>query len=665
MSSPPRRDSQTPALTARALRSFAGSLLGLILACAMVAVLPSSAAAQVSCAGTTTPADPNLGTAGDPCWTQVTPYPFGFDGNPVQINGDPANPASYSAACQAQMTTHPSNGGPNFAACYLAVDSMAFRAWNRGLAVVSPLTGAVSATTTPYGVWLYNGTRWFSDPTFPGQKTCPGNTILWAGKLDYWLVGYVPENVLSGAGPTWPSLCRFDGANHLWEPLPFPKAALAHVPLLADVTTTGTVLTRAPGAITTGACFAWNNCWFFGTYGIVLHWDGGSLVDATPNPSAPWLRSGYTAAVTTTDGAGNPFAVAVTDSTTGTTFNVDGAATGSGIPPITPTPPAPDGAPPQMFESTGNAFTPLAFGAPATSSPTPVNAETDLVAVDFNSAGQGWVAGDPDSVRVGLSPHGAAGSLAPLLPVSPDGTERCPGESFPAPQESGPPWWLWSSIATLPDGDAIAGGEYEQTASIGTEPVVAQVTCGGASQMTVFPPAQGSWMTSLEVDASNDGWAATTSGGGSTTPPTLYRYTDGQPPDAPPGDDNESRALPLPQQQSPFVVEPPVQISTPPPTTSTTQQGKNQHKHHKLSAPIDHVSRARTRRMANGDYRLVIAFHVVRKVTIGLEALHGHTVVSSSGLRTFQGGHGSLTLILNPKRWPTKIKFVQPPAKKT
>ena len=68
--------------------------------------------------------------------------------------------------------------------CYLTVVSMAFRAWNRGLALTGEASGGESLP-----VWRFNGTSWYPETAFPGSKVCPGDTIVWAGKLDYWVVG--------------------------------------------------------------------------------------------------------------------------------------------------------------------------------------------------------------------------------------------------------------------------------------------------------------------------------------------------------------------------------------------------------------------------------------------------------------------------------------------
>src|SRR5262249_29415327 len=151
-----------------------------------------------------------------PCWVDVDPYPFGGAGAAV----DPTK-------C----------GNPGSPTC-LTVTSLAFRAWNRGLAAT---TGSAA-----FGLWLYNGTRWFPDPTFTGQSTCKGNPVLWAGKLDYWWIGPGQQN--------WPSLCRFAGVDFLWQPLKLPAATLARV---ADPDHPKQL---KPGGITTGTCVSWDSC---------------------------------------------------------------------------------------------------------------------------------------------------------------------------------------------------------------------------------------------------------------------------------------------------------------------------------------------------------------------------------------------------------------------
>ena len=108
---------------------------------------------------------------GQSCWEEV-PYPFISEGEEANR---PSQPSRYE--CILARGNHES--------CYLTVTSMAFRAWNRGIAV----TEQEGLTSTPPEIWLYNG-EWRRDGTFSAQsKNCTGNTVLWAGKLDYWLVG--------------------------------------------------------------------------------------------------------------------------------------------------------------------------------------------------------------------------------------------------------------------------------------------------------------------------------------------------------------------------------------------------------------------------------------------------------------------------------------------
>src|SRR5262249_44727984 len=159
-------------------------------------------------------------------------------------------------------------------------------------------------------------------------------------KLDYWLIGQG-----NGVSP-WANLCRFDGSNFLWEPLKVPAATLAKVP----VSSTG----ARTGGITSGTCFTWDNCWFFGTFGVVVHWDGTTLAAATPNlTSSPWLAGTIPAAVAQHDAAGNGFGEAVGVSYATTLDAKQGVV-------LQPLPVAPaTGTPAQLFTSDGTSWTPV------------------------------------------------------------------------------------------------------------------------------------------------------------------------------------------------------------------------------------------------------------------------------------------------------------------
>ena len=132
-----------------------------------------------------------------------------------------------------------------------------------------------------------------------------------------------------------------------------------------------------PGGITSGACLAWNNCWFFGTYGTVVHWDGKTLSDATPPSSQGWLQTEYTDAVARQGTAGQALGLAV-------------GATSERAAALGPLPSQPGGSPPpQLFAWNGSVFSPLSLAVPSIPQPGDPY-RTDLVAVDLDAEAQGW-----------------------------------------------------------------------------------------------------------------------------------------------------------------------------------------------------------------------------------------------------------------------------------
>jgi hypothetical protein len=566
------------------IRRFA-TLAALMVAVVFVGRGASAArAAGLSCAETTDPNIPTAPVAGQPCWTAVNPYPF-------------VDPATDLA---------------------LQVTSFDFRSWNRGLALVTPGNGA----TTAYALWRYNGTLWYPDPTFPGegngQGTCPGNTVLWAGKLDVWVIGG-GTNVL----------CRFDGVNYDWEPLQVPGGS----------------------PITTGACYAWNNCWFFGPEGTVVHWDGQSLSDAsTALGLAPWLEGNYTDAIAGTSADGQPFGIAITD----------------------PSGDQPGGAPaPQAFASTGSTFLPSPFSLGL-----PAGDPTNLAAVAFDAQGDGWVAGNPAALNLN-NPFsgGSAVAPSPLIPISTAGADvSCASAS---PNGFTPTYftysddgasninsYAWTTLAVMPGGTAIAGG-LEGSAA-GYQPVLAQVSCGQAPVITEFqavnpftgmlgPADPQGYISAVAASANNDAWAATTG-----EFPQLYQFTDGQTPNAPAGNDDETRPVPTTTEPTVFEFAPPVTVPAPPAPATIYTQGKAKTKTVRLKAPIYAIGKPQVRAAGGSVYTLSITFRVRRKVRIALDALRGRRVISSSGIRTFSGRRGTLTVRLTRENWPTGLKFVLP-----
>ncbi len=633
---------------------------GSTVACTQSATITTTTPAGSESSPTVPPASPSPGS---PCWVEIKPYPFGSEGVPVETE-TPSPPCAIVLKGEAPGSQ-----------CALTVTSMGFRAWNRGLAATDTGEGPTVDKRNPYGVWLFNGSSWTPSPGFPGYNVCPGHTVVWAGKLDYWLIG----------GPSdlsWSRLCRFDGATLEWESFELPETTLTRVVVGKN---------RRPGGITSASCLAWNDCWFFGTYGTVVHWDGTQLEDASPSSSLGWLQGEYTAAVARQDLQGNPFGVAV-------------SATAERYAPESESEvlPGHEGvSPPEMWASSGGAFSPVLF-TPPTSPQDHDPYRTDLVAVDFDAAGQGWVAGNPAGLRVwsGDEFRPASPNLppppSPLVPVSMSGASTtCKGTperrftfTSPAFKAVEPPnSFLWSSIAVIPGaGEALAGGSLlpreegpagDPNAKPADEPVIAQAACDGTTTVTRFrvedptyngpppeplvPADRDGYMNAVAANAPNDAWAATSSGfleeeSSSSVltpipqPPHLYRLTDGARPEAPEGNDLEERPLELQIEAPILILEPPPPPPPPLPPAVVTQTRRV-----KLPPAIFDV-KARLRR--GHHLSLYLSFRVRRPITIGAQALrHGH-VVSEARPRHFAGSTGLLILQLNRKHWPTKVRLV-------
>jgi hypothetical protein len=613
-----------------------------------------------------------------PCWEEV-PYPFVSEGREGNVVSHPSN---------LDCPETEKKGEP----CDLTVTSLAFRSWNRGLAATRELGAARERTD----IWTYNGEGWRRDPTFASQReNCLGQKILWAGKLDYWLVGG-SSSLGSNGRVKWSNPCRFDGQTLEWGPVPVPSAALEH----ASQTNSEGKQELRRGGITSGACFAWNNCWFFGSYATVLHWSEEPCPGQTkatlelcyvPLSSLQGRALGEVTAAAARTGPGGETAGFAVASTT------EGGEAG-------PLQRQPGGeAPIQILTSLGAVFSPLSVTLPTT----PQEQDpfrTDLVAVDTDAAGQAWVAGNPAELRPELRqsepplapPRRAFASdapqPAPLLSVAggalsgecsdpPAATLFTYTPVVAATQEAAPGRaagaFLWSSISVITtQNEALAGGEMRRPpAEVGPapgedavgEPVIAQVGCGGVATLTRFraggqhsPPVdRAGAVTAIAASARNDAWAAMSygqfaPGREQEEAPHLYRLTNGQPPEAPAGDDVESR--PEPKEEAPVYVfeeSPPPPPPPPPAVVNTT---------HSLKLPpaiYDIKVKLHTRKRAGQvSLALYITFRVRRAVTLGAEALrHGH-VVSRAHPRHFTSHKGTLILNLTRKHWPTKIKFV-------
>ena len=760
----------------RCLRLLASASASVALLAAAAAPLaaaeqPADAAASstTSCASAAVSgySAPSAPEPGHPCWVDVKPYPFGsYEGpsgteeaGPVEIESPrwrEEHPQCLRFGLERLTGDAAAEEG-----CFLTVTSMAFRSWNHGLAATYPaslwrdgLSGAARAEKNPYGVWIFDytaetGPQWFPDPTFPGRKACPGHTIVWAGKLDYWLVG----------GPTdrnWSRLCRFDGLTDQWQPFAVPAATLRRVtppvipptpatsPRAAATTTPAPISDRSPreGGITSAACLAWSDCWFFGSYGAVLYWNGSTLTDASPAPTERWLDGEYLAAATNEDPVGDPFAVAV--SGTAEYLNSQSARERELIPARPSAPGTAGSPPPELFRSLGWEFT---FGLLGGSSALPFSPptdpqdgaeepggatrpvdpggwkdpyRTDLVAVGFNEAAEGWVAGNPAGLRTnwecedicGEPAHrqiAGAEALAPLVPVSlSSGTEdKCTDGPFAPekltfsdvvpPKEFGS--FLWSSLAVVPavgeaqlpaSGEAVAGGsmrphevEGSERNSPGTlpEPVIVQANCDGAMTTTRFRVAEaaeqtepnrteaeaadrGGTVTAISASAKNDAWAATSDG------QLLGRVNPSEPPmrekviQAPhlyqltDGRTPEALEGNEEEERPPELQEnPPIYVFEPEPEPPLPP----------VPPPVTNTSTTHeppavfgvkaTLHNVGGKLSLYLSFKLRRPITLGAEALRSGRVVARAKARHFSGRRGVLVLQLSRKHWPTKIRF--------
>ena len=380
---------------------------------------------------------------------------------------------------------------------------------------------------------------------------------MWAGKLDYWLVGPGPED---GNGGKWANLCRFEGEVNLeWEPFALPSATKEHVGrerpgrhhlgrLLCAGTTAGSSGPTARSC--TGTARA--------------------LTNASPASSQGLLQGEYTAAAAREGPAGER---------SGLRWAQPAKTYADG--PLTTL----EGEPPRAavrLQQRGLLATPVhPIHKPRQTSGDPYR--TDLVAATSTRRTRaGWRG----------TPRGCARSRPPRRAPREGDTRRprlgSPSVSPPRlsryrPPAQRPPARAHQRIASrtrrsqkppnnlrknrepscgrrsrfsLALGEALAGGKLgpatEQAGNDG-EPVIARAGCDGTTSLTRFrrslEPADrsGGGPADRPGRLHRDGrqrqqrrGASTTAGSAaSDQPPHLYRLTNGQPPEAPEGNDEE------------------------------------------------------------------------------------------------------------------------------
>src|SRR5262249_37236805 len=159
--------------------------------------------------------------------------------------------------------------------------------------------------------------------------------------------------------------------------------------------------------------------------------------------------------------------------------------------------------------------------------------------------------------------------------------------------------------------------------------------------------------------ANNDGWVATSEGESSSAPqrPHLYRLTNGRPPEAPAGNDEEP-PRPTERTEEPpiYVFEAPPEPPSPAPLPPTVTQPPT------VTLPPAvfgvKVKLHRTKRHGHVRFSLYLTFKLRRPTTIGAQALRRGHIVSVARARHFAGQSGTLILQLERRRWPTQVRFI-------
>ena len=481
-----------------------------------------------------------------------------------------------------------------------------FWAPNRGLLSIE------GNSTIARGLYYFNGESWRQLSTVCGG---PGDTarIAWAGPSEFWVVSE-PSRPRTGSGL---SLCRFkDGA-------------------VAGSYSTAPQSSDPYRQVFSAACNGPNDCWFGGVGAedptgerrgaFHLHWDGQNL-------STFYAPQGR----------------AVSDI----------QAFGSGFFESTYVGPAPeDEAAPDLAEPespkprllhrlVGGAFSNDPYTI-ADQPGTPADG-TDLLALDSDGT-QVWAGGG--GAASGPSKPGAG--VVPRLPA----VLRYDGTSWREPPLNASQFTTSErivDIAAVPGTSSAwaAVQPFAERRSVNAKAKVALVAPDGSSTVTRLPVSGAGRGSAARIafTGPNEGWLVTFAG-------WLFHYTDGT---VLPRDDAPAFAQLITfrpnEAAEQFVPDTPPpddsQLLAPPPVEVTQQPPAQQPKQIQLPALLKNV---RTRLIRKTT--LEVSFTLRRKATIELIALRKKKTVGRTGKRRYRPGKVVLTLKLNPKRWPTRLKF--------
>jgi hypothetical protein len=537
------------------------------------------------------------------------------------------------------------------------VGEISFWAPNRGLMI----TGGTAVEDGPVhsGLYAYDGVSWHQLSTECGGAE---GRIVWAGPDEFWTIadqraGQVVVTGAKQAEAPAVSLCRFLNGQIVGSyamPLDEPESWVQ---------------------MTAGACYSASDCWFGGLKGrpphtgtFHLHWNGstmsvvyepedhsvfgmvnfeGSLLESvgleTGDDWLPEEERAHPATIHTIASTG-------LEPTFGEYFLYDESAEHD-------LPVYGEGVLPEALQG----FDLATNGRP-----------------DGVGATQLWAAANPSKERPSASNEGsitvlrdAAGSWSQVLPTpsgeSPLGEATLAGSSLfsgvtwgtndaIAPEPGGEDAWL--SLQTKESGAVVAqlgpDGKIMRTdvlpeagETVGNRGEAGPITC---------PAANDCWLATISEKASESGWLFHLSSGAPEEPDTdsFFDGADGvisnRPHDAglpviypyvPPIDNSLAN-----QQAAPPPPPPPVESATSSQRVRT-KKGKRLVKNVK-----SHLVHSRM---------LVISFMLTAQAHVQLIARRDGKIVAKTRREQLHGGHHSLSLTLDPKRWPTKLQFEAKP----
>ncbi|MGA2321018.1 MAG: hypothetical protein ABSG95_09815 [Solirubrobacteraceae bacterium] len=516
------------------------------------------------------------------------------------------------------------------------IGDIEFWAPNRGLLITSG-----NAPSIPPGLWAYDGESWHELSTVCGATD---GRIAWAGPEEFWTVsdGRPGQAANPQNGEPAPiqdnTLCHFSGGEVVGSFASLAFSAGSYQPMHA------------------AACFGPSDCWFGGdplpepqVGAFHLHWNGSSL-SAEANPQGHAVE-----AMRMFDGR---LFESVRLSAKDLLSERESPEHPSVLHEISP-------------ENVQPTFLSLLPQSPASHKilpeyiPGEYPEALDFLRLSADEEGL-WGAAGPASevpggsspagvtvIRYAIDPEGQQLSGTELLgpETSPSGEALFPGDvvkSIAADPETGSAWIALDSQADSQSPSPTAKALLARISANGTVsevqtlPSAAEAEAGvapkGAAETITCPAREDCWL------ATTQGWLFHLSEGGSLprdTDPAFaglitYRPPDqGVPqvlPDAPPIDDSGLLG------EAPASLAGALEVSAAP---------------HESRVTVPLLSGLHSRIVKGST--LELRFRLAARARVRLLAKRRRTVVASTPTHTFSAGSRKLLLVLNPRRWPTKL----------